>query len=194
MAIHTKLPIGILGATGMVGQRFIQLLENHPGLRWRACRQRPVKREDLWRGCQVAAGFVASRSHRAHDRSPADPEGAPKIISLRSTRRMPGRWSRGSPPPDAPWCPTPAPSAWRPMCAGSSRSQRRPPPPHRDTVVRRESGGYIVTNSNCTAMGPVLALKPIDDLFGIEQIFATSMQAVSGAGYPGVPRWTFWTT
>jgi aspartate-semialdehyde dehydrogenase len=52
---------------------------------------------------------------------------------------------------------------------------------------RRESGGYIVTNSNCTAMGPVLALKPIDDLFGVEQIFATSMQAVSGAGYPGVP-------
>jgi aspartate-semialdehyde dehydrogenase len=52
---------------------------------------------------------------------------------------------------------------------------------------RKESGGYIVTNSNCTAMGPVLALKPIDDLFGIEQIFATSMQAVSGAGYPGVP-------
>jgi len=36
-------------------------------------------------------------------------------------------------------------------------------------------------------MGPVLALKPIDDLFGVEQIFATSMQAVSGAGYPGVP-------
>jgi aspartate-semialdehyde dehydrogenase len=52
---------------------------------------------------------------------------------------------------------------------------------------RKESGGYIVTNSNCTAMGPVLALKPIEDRFGIEQIFATSMQAVSGAGYPGVP-------
>jgi len=52
---------------------------------------------------------------------------------------------------------------------------------------RRESGGYIVTNSNCTVMGPVLALKPIQDRFGIEQIVATSMQAVSGAGYPGVP-------
>jgi aspartate-semialdehyde dehydrogenase len=52
---------------------------------------------------------------------------------------------------------------------------------------RKESGGYIVTNSNCTVMGPVLALKPIADRFGLEQIFATSMQAVSGAGYPGVP-------
>jgi aspartate-semialdehyde dehydrogenase len=59
---------------------------------------------------------------------------------------------------------------------------------------RKESGGYIVTNSNCTAMGPVLALKPIDERFGIEQIFATSMQAVSGAGYPGVPPWTSSTT
>ena len=51
---------------------------------------------------------------------------------------------------------------------------------------RKDSGGYIVTNSNCTVMGPVLALKPIEDRFGIEQIFATSMQAISGAGYPGV--------
>jgi aspartate-semialdehyde dehydrogenase len=51
---------------------------------------------------------------------------------------------------------------------------------------RKASGGYIVTNSNCTVMGPVLALKPIQDRFGIEQIFAISMQAVSGAGYPGV--------
>jgi aspartate-semialdehyde dehydrogenase len=52
--------------------------------------------------------------------------------------------------------------------------------------TRKQSGGYIVTNSNCTVMGPVLALKPMVDRFGVEQIFATSMQAVSGAGYPGV--------
>ncbi len=51
---------------------------------------------------------------------------------------------------------------------------------------RKESGGYIVTNSNCSAMGLVLALKPIEERFGIEQIFVTTMQAVSGAGYPGV--------
>ena len=56
-----------------------------------------------------------------------------------------------------------------------------------DQPSRKASGGYIVTNSNCTVMGPVLALKPLQDRFGVEQIFATSMQAVSGAGYPGVP-------
>src|ERR1700742_2901261 len=52
---------------------------------------------------------------------------------------------------------------------------------------RKQSGGYIVTNPNCSAIGLVLALKPLADRFGIESIFVTTMQAVSGAGYPGVP-------
>jgi aspartate-semialdehyde dehydrogenase len=51
---------------------------------------------------------------------------------------------------------------------------------------RKESGGYIVTNPNCSTIGLVLGLKPIEERFGIEQIFVTTMQAVSGAGYPGV--------
>jgi aspartate-semialdehyde dehydrogenase len=51
---------------------------------------------------------------------------------------------------------------------------------------RKESGGYIVTNPNCSTIGLVLALKPIEERFGIEKIFVTTMQAVSGAGYPGV--------
>jgi aspartate-semialdehyde dehydrogenase len=51
---------------------------------------------------------------------------------------------------------------------------------------RRESGGYMVTNPNCSTIGLVMALKPIEERFGIEQIFVSTMQAVSGAGYPGV--------
>ena len=51
---------------------------------------------------------------------------------------------------------------------------------------RRESGGYIVTNPNCCAIGLVLALKPLEERFGIESLFVSTMQAVSGAGYPGV--------
>jgi aspartate-semialdehyde dehydrogenase len=51
---------------------------------------------------------------------------------------------------------------------------------------RRESGGYIVTNPNCSAIGLVLALKPLEERFGIESLFVSTMQAVSGAGYPGV--------
>ena len=52
---------------------------------------------------------------------------------------------------------------------------------------RKKSGGYIVTNSNCSAMGLVLALAPLQKAFGLQTVMATTMQAVSGAGYPGVP-------
>jgi aspartate-semialdehyde dehydrogenase len=51
---------------------------------------------------------------------------------------------------------------------------------------RKQSGGYIVTNPNCSTIGLVIALKPLEERFGIEQIFVTTMQAISGAGYPGV--------
>ncbi len=44
-----------------------------------------------------------------------------------------------------------------------------------------------MTNPNCSTIGLVLALKPLDDRFGIESVFVSTMQAVSGAGYPGVP-------
>ena len=49
-----------------------------------------------------------------------------------------------------------------------------------------QPGGYIVTNPNCSAIGLVLALKPLEVRFGIEGLFVSTMQAVSGAGYPGV--------
>jgi aspartate-semialdehyde dehydrogenase len=189
MAIHTKLPIGILGATGMVGQRFIQLLENHPWFEvaWLAASDRSSGKTygeaAKWRLDSPLPERIARMTV-----SPADPEGAPKIIfasiDAAYAREMEPRFAAAG-------------------CAVVSNSSAFRMAPNVPLVLpevnadhlrlietqswRRESGGYIVTNSNCTAMGPVLALKPIDDLFGIEQIFATSMQAVSGAGYPGVP-------
>src|SRR5215212_9642182 len=56
-------------------------------------------------------------------------------------------------------------------------------------VQRRNRGwsGFIVTNPNCSAIHLVLALKPLHDAFGIDALAVTTMQAVSGAGYPGVP-------
>src|ERR1700675_1213777 len=47
--------------------------------------------------------------------------------------------------------------------------------------------GFIVTNPNCSTAGLVLVLKPLADAFGLEKIFVVTLQAVSGAGYPGVP-------
>jgi aspartate-semialdehyde dehydrogenase len=51
---------------------------------------------------------------------------------------------------------------------------------------RKQSGGFMVTNSNCSVMGLAIALAPLQKAFGIEAVFAVTMQAVSGAGYPGV--------
>jgi aspartate-semialdehyde dehydrogenase len=51
---------------------------------------------------------------------------------------------------------------------------------------RKKSGGFVVTNPNCSAIGLVLALAPLQEQFGLEAVMAVTMQAVSGAGYPGV--------
>jgi aspartate-semialdehyde dehydrogenase len=50
----------------------------------------------------------------------------------------------------------------------------------------RRKGGFAVTNPNCSAIGLVLALAPLHQRFGLETVMAVTMQAVSGAGYPGV--------
>ncbi len=52
---------------------------------------------------------------------------------------------------------------------------------------RGYDSGFIVTNPNCSTAGLVLVLKPLADAFGLEKIFVVTLQAVSGAGYPGVP-------
>ncbi len=62
---------------------------------------------------------------------------------------------------------------------------------HLDAIAMQQKNrgydsGFIVTNPNCSTAGLVLVLKPIADAFGLEKIFVVTMQAVSGAGYPGV--------
>jgi aspartate-semialdehyde dehydrogenase len=51
---------------------------------------------------------------------------------------------------------------------------------------RRGWSGFIITNPNCTTTHLVSALKPLHEAFGLEKVFVVSMQAISGAGYPGV--------
>src|SRR4029077_11207008 len=63
---------------------------------------------------------------------------------------------------------------------------------HLDVLARQKkergfSSGYIVTNPNCSTIIMALPLAPLHDHFGIEAVIATTLQAVSGAGYPGVP-------
>jgi aspartate-semialdehyde dehydrogenase len=186
--MQTKHSIGILGATGMVGQRFIQLLENHPWFEvaWLAASDRSSGKT-YGEACKWRLDTPLPERIARMTVSAAEPEGAPKIIfasvDAGIAREMEPKFAAAG-------------------CAVVSNSSAFRMAPNVPLVIpevnadhlhmieeqpwRKESGGYMVTNSNCTVMGPVLALKPLVDRFGLEQIFATSMQAVSGAGYPGV--------
>ena len=180
--------IGILGATGMVGQRFIQLLENHPWFEvaWLAASDRSSGRTYgeavRWKLDTPLPARIA-----AMPVSPAAPEGAPKIIFAALDADI----ARDLEPKFA--------AAGCAVISNSSAFRMHPDVPlvipevnaeHLPLVEnqswRKESGGYIVTNPNCSAIGLVLALKPIVERFGIEAIFVSTMQAISGAGYPGV--------
>lgn len=180
--------IGILGATGMVGQRFIQLLENHPWFEvaWLAASDRssgrPYGEAVKWKLETPLPERIAGMAV-----SPATPEGAPRVIFAALDTDI----ARELEPKFA--------AAGCAVVSNSSAFRMQADVPlvipevnadHLALVEgqawRRESGGYIVTNPNCSAIGLVLALKPLVERFGVEAIFVSTMQAVSGAGYPGV--------
>ncbi len=190
--MKSKLPIGILGATGMVGQRYIQLLENHPffEINWLAASDRssgkPYGDAARWRLDSPLPERIAKMVV-----SPAEPQSAsgatPKIIFASVDAAI----AREIEPKFA--------AAGCAVLSNSSAFRMAPNVPlvipevnaehlHliEEQASRKDSGGYMVTNPNCSTIGLVLALKPIEERFGIEQIFVTTMQAVSGAGYPGV--------
>jgi aspartate-semialdehyde dehydrogenase len=180
--------IGILGATGMVGQRFIQLLENHPWFEvaWLAASDRSSGKKY---GDAVRWKLDTALPERIANMpvSPAIPQGSPKVIFAALDADI----AREMEPAFA--------AAGRAVISNSSafRMQEDVPlvipevnadhlPILENQSWRKQSGGYIVTNPNCSAIGLVLALKPLVDRFGVEAIFVSTMQAVSGAGYPGV--------
>jgi aspartate-semialdehyde dehydrogenase len=187
--MQTKHPIGILGATGMVGQRFIQLLENHPWFEvaWLAASDRSSGKTygdaAKWRLDTPLPERIAKMTV-----APAEPENAPKIIfaalDADIAREMEPRFAAAG-------CAVVSNSSAFRMAANVPLVIPEVNAEHLHLIEeqpwRKESGGYMVTNPNCSAIGLVLALKPLEVRFGIEQIFVTTMQAVSGAGYPGVP-------
>jgi aspartate-semialdehyde dehydrogenase len=187
--IKTRLEIGILGATGMVGQRFIQLLENHPWFEivWLAASDRSSGKlygeAAKWR----LDTPLPPRIERMIV-SPADPAGAPKIIFAALDAAFA---SEIEPRFAAAGCAVISNSSAFRMAADVPLVIPEVNAPHLRLIEEQASfkstGGYMVTNPNCSAIGLVLALKPLEERFGIEQIFVTTMQAVSGAGYPGVP-------
>jgi aspartate-semialdehyde dehydrogenase len=184
-----RLRVGILGATGTVGQRFIQMLDGHPffEVTWLAASDRSTGRhyEDAVRWKLDTPIPLAVRSLPL---SPATPDQPPSIIFAALDTEI----AREIEPLFA--------AAGCAVISNSSAFRMQEDVPlvipevnaaHLGLIEsqswRKQSGGYIVTNPNCSAIGLVLALKPLADRFGIESIFVSTMQAVSGAGYPGVP-------
>jgi aspartate-semialdehyde dehydrogenase len=184
-----RLRVGILGATGTVGQRFIQLLEGHPffEVAWLAASDRSTGRryEDAVRWKLDTPIPAAVRDLPL---SPATTDQAPSIIFAALDTDI----ARELEPLFA--------AAGCAVISNSSAFRMQKDVPLVIPEVnaahlalleqqswRQKSGGYIVTNPNCSAIGLVLALKPLADRFGIDGIFVSTMQAISGAGYPGVP-------
>jgi aspartate-semialdehyde dehydrogenase len=188
--MNEKLRVGILGATGTVGQRFIQLLEDHP---------------------QFEVSAVAA-SDRSEGKSFAEacawrlPGEMPK--SVRALTVMPP-----SPPMDCDFVFSSLPGeiarateesfarAGFPVISNSSAFRMDADVPllipeinHEHIALidaqkrarRFERGGFIVTNPNCSTIGLALALAPLERKFGVETAVVTTLQAISGAGYPGV--------
>ena len=184
----SKIPVGILGATGVVGQRFLQLLEHHPWFEpaWLAASDRssglPYEEAVRWRLRTPIPARVAKMQV-----SPAVPEGAPRVIfaalDADIARDLEPRFAANG-------------------CAVITNSSALRMQEDVPLVVpevnaehvklvhaqrwRQDSGGFVVTNPNCSAIGLVMALAPLEQRFGLEKVMVVTMQAVSGAGYPGV--------
>ncbi|MBS1850126.1 MAG: aspartate-semialdehyde dehydrogenase [Acidobacteria bacterium] len=183
-----KIPVGILGATGIVGQRFVQMLEHHPWFEvaWLAASDRsegkPYGEAARWRLKTAIPAQVAKMQV-----SPAKPEGAPKVIFAALDSAIAAELE---------------PRFAEAGCAVVSNSSALRmaedvplviPEVNSDHVKlietqswKKKSGGFVVTNPNCSAIGLVIALAPLQKAFGLDVVMAVTMQAVSGAGYPGV--------
>ncbi len=173
----------------MVGQRFIQLLENHPWfeIAWLAASDRSSGKK-YGEAAKWRLEFPLPERIASMTVSPADPAGAPKVIfaalDTDIAREMEPKFAAAG-------CAVVSNSSAFRMHANVPLVIPEVNADHLHLIEeqpwRKESGGYMVTNPNCSAIGLVIALKPLQERFGIEQIFVTTMQAVSGAGYPGVP-------
>src|SRR5579863_7795507 len=187
--MNRKLSVGILGATGVVGQRFVQLLEAHPWfeLTWLAASER-------------SAGLPYGEAVRWRLRTPIPKHIAPmKVAPAKAGDEAPQIIFSALDAGIASELEPRFASSGRAVISNASafRMQADVPllvpevnPDHMRLLNcqswHKASGGFIVTNPNCSATGLVMALAPLEKQFGIEKVFVVTMQAISGAGYPGV--------
>ena len=186
----SRLPVTVLGATGVVGQRFVRRLAAHPWfeIRHLAASERSVGKRYA-EACDWRLGGEPYAGLADQVLAPCTPEAAPAGIVFSALDTEP---ARSVEPRFA------AAGAW--VFSNASAFRMAPDVPlvvpevnaaHLALVPRqrraRGFSGVIVCNPNCTATVLVMALAPLHAAFGVEAVLMSSMQAVSGAGYPGVP-------
>jgi aspartate-semialdehyde dehydrogenase len=187
--MQSKIPVAILGATGSVGQRFVQLLDNHPWFRVAAL---TGSERSIGQTYEQACHWVLPEPMPVWARSsvilPSEPEQlgvqiAFSALHAEQALQIEPLFAR----------------AGITVCSNASAFRQDPDVPlllpevNADhaalvTIQRQRRGweGAIVTNPNCTSTGLTIALKALADAFGLRRVLVVSMQAISGAGYPGV--------
>ena len=192
MSDTTKIPVAVMGATGAVGQRFIQLLANHPTFELVALTA--SDRSEGKRYAEAAHWILdidipeAIRDWKLLASTPeAVADKAPRILFS----ALPNELAKDIEPA----------FARAGMLVFSNASYYRMAEdvplvipeinwPHLHLLKQQRAKqnwqGGIVCNTNCTVSGPAMSLRPLYDAFGVKRVFSVSMQALSGAGYPGV--------
>jgi aspartate-semialdehyde dehydrogenase len=184
-----RLGVAVLGATGAVGQRFVSLLDGHPWFRVAAlC----ASGRSAGKTYGEAARWFLDRPMPDWARDmpvqPCDPAIDARLAFSGLDASVAGEIEQAF-------------AAAGHAVVSNSRNHRMDPDvpllvpevnhAHLDLVARQRKrfpgGGCIVTNPNCSTVGLVMALHPIAAAFGIDQVIVATLQAVSGAGYPGVP-------
>jgi aspartate-semialdehyde dehydrogenase len=184
-----KLEVGILGATGMVGQRFVSLLEHHPWFEvaWLAASERSAGKTYA-EACNWRLREPMPKAVRDLSVDECKPGHAPQLVFSSLDSKVAGEVEKEFA------------QAGHAVVSNSSNHRMEPDvpllipevnPDHLALVrvqrKQRSWKGMIVTNPNCTTVGLVMSLAPLEKSFGLEKVLMTSMQAVSGAGYPGLP-------
>lgn len=189
MSGQRKIRVGILGATGTVGQRVIYMLQNHPYFVVTALaasdRSEGKRFADV---CNWKLPFEMPEAVKDIKVNPCKPPLDCDIViaSLPSDIAVEAEAAFAA--------------AGHAVISNSSayRMHEDVPlivpeinPDHLSLIETQKKNrgydrGYMVTNPNCTTIGLVMALAPLEQRFGLESVMVTSMQAISGAGYPGV--------
>jgi aspartate-semialdehyde dehydrogenase len=185
----TKIPVAVLGATGTVGQKFVRLLAEHP---W-------------FQVVSVAASSASASRHYeevARWREPVTlPQELGRLVVRECTPPLPGRIVFSALDAEVAGPIEQAFAQAGAFVVTNTRTHRMDPDipllipevnaDHLSLIdCQRESRGWtgaILANPNCSTAALALALAPLHRAFGIERLFVSTMQAVSGAGYPGVP-------